>query len=59
MTVANNKKIDDSKFKKGDLNFAVVGHIEWVNFLKVDLLPKPGVISHAESSIEYPEGEEL
>ena len=56
MTVANNKKIDDSKFKKGDLNFAVVGHIEWVNFLKVDLLPKPGVISHAESSIEYPAG---
>ena len=48
--------IKDYKFKKGNLNFAVVGHVEWMNFLKVDQLPKPGVISHSEKSIEYPAG---
>ena len=48
--------IPDYKFKKGNLNFAVVGHVEWINFLKVDQLPKPGVISHSEKSIEYPAG---
>ena len=56
MAVENNKKFDDFKFKKGDLNFAVVGHVEWINFLKVDLLPIPGFISHAKSSVEYPAG---
>ena len=49
-----NLKLD--KFKKGNLNFAVVGHVEWINFLKVDQLPKPGVISHSEKSLEYPAG---
>ena len=45
-----------NKFKKGNLNFAVVGHIEWINFLKVDQLPQPGVISHSINSLEYPAG---
>ena len=47
---------NNHKFCKGNLNFAVVGHIEWINFLKVDKLPMPGVISHSEKSIEYPAG---
>ena len=46
MVVEKNNKVGDYKFKKGNLNFAVVGHVEWINFLKVDQLPKPGVISH-------------
>ena len=56
MVVEKNNKVEDYKFKKGNLNFAVVGHIEWINFLKVDQLPKPGVISHSEKSLEYPAG---
>ena len=54
MVVEKNNKVEDYKFKKGNLNFAVVGHVEWINFLKVDQLPKPGVISHSEKSLEYP-----
>jgi len=56
MAVEKNNKIEDYKFKKGNLNFSVVGHIEWINFLKVDQLPKKGVISHSEKSIELPAG---
>ena len=56
MVVEKNNKVEDYKFKKGNLNFAVVGHVEWINFLKVDHLPKPGVISHSEKSLEYPAG---
>ena len=56
MAVENNDKFEDFKFKKGNLNLAVVGHVEWINFLKVDQLPKPGVISHSEKSLEYPAG---
>ena len=56
MDVEKNNKVEDYKFKKGNLNFAVIGHVEWINFLKVDQLPKPGVISHCEKSIEYPAG---
>ena len=56
MVVEKNIKFQDYKFEKGDLNLAVVGHIEWINFLKVDQLPKPGVISHSERSLEYPAG---
>ncbi len=51
-----NNKFEKYEFKKGNLNFAVVGHIEWINFLKVDQLPTPGVISHAEKSIDLPAG---
>ena len=36
MVVEKNNKVEDYKFKKGNLNFAVVGHVEWTNFLKVD-----------------------
>ncbi len=56
MIVEKSKSIKDYKFKKGNLNFAVVGHVEWINFLKVDQFPQPGVISHSEMSIEYPAG---
>ena len=56
MILKKRSTIKDYKFKKGNLNFAVVGHVEWMNFLKVDQLPKPGVISHSEKSIEYPAG---
>ena len=56
MVVEKNNKVEDYKFKKGNLNFAVVGHVEWINFLKVDQLPKPGVISHSEKSLDYPAG---
>ncbi|MBO6960809.1 MAG: ribokinase [Prochlorococcus marinus CUG1438] len=56
MVVENNNTFEEYKFKKGNLNFAVVGHVEWINFLQVDQLPKPGVISHSENSLEYPAG---
>ncbi len=56
MIVEKNNTIKDYKLNKGNLNFAVVGHVEWIDFLKVDQLPKQGVISHSEKSIEYPAG---
>ena len=56
MAVLNKNSFEDYKFKKGNLNFAVVGHVEWINFLNVDQLPKPGVISHSKKSLEYPAG---
>jgi ribokinase len=56
MVVEKNNTFEDNTFKRGNLNFAVVGHVEWINFLKVDQLPKPGVISHSKKSIEYPAG---
>jgi len=56
MFVEKNKKVEDYKFKKGNLNFAVVGHVEWMNVLKVDQVPKPGVISHSKKSLAYPAG---
>ncbi len=43
-------------FKKGKSKFAVIGHIEWINFLKVDNLPQPGIISHSKKSFEIPAG---
>ena len=51
-----NNSFQDYEIKKGNLKFAVIGHIEWMNFLKVDQLPKPGVISHSPYSNEYPAG---
>ena len=56
MAVENKNKSEEYKFIKGNLKFAVIGHVEWINFLKVDQLPKPGVISHSEKSLEYPAG---
>lgn len=38
------------------MNLAVVGHQEWVNFLAVDSLPAPGLISRASRSLEEPAG---
>ena len=54
MAVEKKNKFEEYKFKKGNLNFAVVGHVEWINFLRVDKLPKPGIISHSIKSTEYP-----
>ena len=54
--VIDNNKFEDYKFKKGKLDFAVIGHVEWMNFLRVDQFPKPGIISHSEMSLEYPAG---
>ena len=56
MIVEENNLFQDYKFKKGNLKFAVIGHIEWINFIEVDNLPKPGLISHSIQSIEYPAG---
>ncbi len=38
------------------LKLAVIGHVEWVKFLKVDQLPKRGQISHSSYGIEEPAG---
>ena len=56
MNVEENISCKDYKFKKGNLKFAVIGHIEWINFIEVDQLPKPGLISHSKKSQEYPAG---
>jgi len=38
------------------LKLAVIGHVEWVTFLKVDQLPIAGEISHATDSFEEAAG---
>ena len=38
------------------LKLAVVGHQEWVTFLAVDQLPKPGLISRSHRALEEPAG---
>jgi len=38
------------------LKLAVIGHVEWVTFLKVDQLPLAGHISHAKDFFEEPAG---
>ncbi len=38
------------------LKLAVVGHVEWVNFLALDKLPQAGIIGHANNSFEAPAG---
>ena len=48
--------LNKSEFEKGNFKFAVIGHIEWMNFLKVDNLPQPGIISHSRKSFEIPAG---
>ena len=45
-----------AKYPKGKLKFAVIGHVEWVNFLEVDYLPKAGLICHSKRSFEMPAG---
>ena len=56
MVEHKNDLLSKNKYIKGNLRFGVIGHIEWINFLKVDLLPKPGIISHANKSLELPAG---
>ena len=56
MIEEENYNFQDYKFIKGNLKFAVIGHIEWINFIEVDQLPKPGLISHSKKSLEYPAG---
>ena len=43
-------------FKLPKLKLAVIGHIEWVTFLKVDQLPLAGEISHATDCFEEAAG---
>ena len=38
------------------LRLAVVGHVEWVEFLAVDQLPCPGAIGHALQILQEPAG---
>ena len=38
------------------LRLAVVGHVEWVEFLEVDQLPRPGAIGHALRTLQEPAG---
>jgi ribokinase len=35
---------------------AVVGHVEWVDFLRLDRVPRPGEIVHAHAAWEEPAG---
>ncbi len=56
MIVKEKNSFQDYKFIKGNIKFAVIGHIEWINFIKVDQLPKPGFISHSKKSLECPAG---
>ena len=39
-----------------NLKLAVVGHVEWMTFLKVDKLPQAGLITHAIKHKEEPAG---
>ncbi len=43
-------------FKLPKLKLAVIGHVEWVTFLKVDQLPLAGQISHAKDCFEEAAG---
>ena len=51
-------KIDKPKeiFSIPKLKLAVIGHVEWVTFLKVDQLPLAGEISHAKDYFEEAAG---
>ena len=44
------------KYQKGNLKFAVIGHVEWINFLEVNNFPKAGLITHSKRSFEMPAG---
>ncbi len=39
-----------------DLRLAVIGHIEWVDFIRVKALPRPGEIIHAPEALSQPAG---
>ncbi|MEW6281173.1 MAG: PfkB family carbohydrate kinase, partial [Candidatus Eremiobacterota bacterium] len=36
--------------------FAVIGHVEWVEFVRVERVPRPGEIVHATEWFEEPAG---
>ena len=38
------------------MRFAVVGHVEWVEFVRVDRLPASGEIAHGSDSFSEPAG---
>jgi ribokinase len=38
------------------MRVAVVGHVEWVEFARVDAVPRPGEIAHAQETWEEPAG---
>jgi ribokinase len=38
------------------MRVAVVGHVEWVEFARVDAVPRPGEIAHAHETWEEPAG---
>jgi ribokinase len=42
--------------RQGAGRFAVVGHVEWVQFARVERLPAPGEIVHASETWEEPAG---
>ncbi len=46
----------DTAAVQADLKVAVVGHIEWVTFARVDHIPVAGEIVHAEDPFEEPAG---
>ena len=55
--VVLNQSLDPELLPKfQQLSLAVVGHIEWVDFLAVDQWPQPGLISHAQQRLEEPAG---
>ena len=56
MFANKNNILNKFELKKKRIKFAVIGHIEWINFLKVDQLPKAGIISHSKKSFEIPAG---
>ena len=43
-------------FNLPKLKLAVIGHVEWITFLKVDQLPLAGEISHANECFEEAAG---
>ncbi len=51
-----NDFVPNKIFKLPKLNLAVIGHVEWVTFLKVDRLPIAGEISHAKDYFEEAAG---
>ena len=38
------------------MRLAVIGHVEWTEFLVVDHLPRPGAIGHVLRTLEEPAG---
>ena len=56
MLFEENNLFQENKFIKSNLKFAVIGHIEWITFIKVPQLPKAGLIYHSQQCLESPAG---